>query len=224
MAVLTIAGKSVTRGRVRVPRQGAWHVEAWLDADTAPIGAAALVWGDKAAAWQGTLVPALSGVYVTGGPAQVRVVGGAGGLQTALPGASYRNVSARVILGQILAAAGERLSGASPAATLDPILARWSRAAGTAAAQVGRLSEALGVLWRVLPDGSVYVGPEPGGTLTLGKDDAVVERLPGESRLTLATAAPWALTVGQAFEGAAIDEIIHTLGPDKTRSDLWRAA
>ena len=63
-----------------------------------------------------------------------------------------------------------------------------------------------------------------GGTLTLGKDDAVVDRLPGSSRITVATAAPWTLAVGQTFEGAAIDEIVHTLGPDKIRSDLWRAA
>ena len=38
-ATLSVAGKAVTRGHVTVPRQGAWHADLWLDADTAPSGA-----------------------------------------------------------------------------------------------------------------------------------------------------------------------------------------
>ena len=102
MPTLTVADKAVTRGHVIVPRQGAWHAELWLDADTAPSGAVALSWADGEATWQGTVVR--GGVVTEGGPAAVRLVGGAGGLGKALPGASYRNVSPRVIVGQILAA------------------------------------------------------------------------------------------------------------------------
>lgn len=220
-ATLSVAGKAVTRGHVTVPRQGAWHADLWLDADTAPSGAVALSWADSEATWQGTVVR--GGVVTEGGPAAVRLVGGAGGLGKTLPGASYRNVSPRVIAGQILTAAGEILSGTSPSATLSPLWARWSRQAGAAGAQVAALAAALGALWRVLPDGTVYLGPDPGGVLTLGKDQQVTARAPALGRVTLATSAPWALQVGQTLDGQRIDTVIHRLGPDEIRSELWLA-
>ncbi len=220
-AVLTVAGKAVTRGHVTLPRQGAWHADLWLDADTAPTGAVALSWGEGEATWQGTV--ARGGVAVEGGPAAVRVVGGGGGLGAQLPGASYRNASPRVILGQILGAAGERLSGTSPAGPLDAILARWSRSAGAAGAQVGRLAASLGLLWRVLPDGSIYVGAEPGGVLTLDKDSAVTARAPALGRTVLAPSAPWVLRPGQSFEGSEVREVVHRLSPSEIRSELWAA-
>lgn len=222
MTALTIGGRAVSSGRVTVPRIGPWHAEAWLDADLAPSGAVPLVWGQSDATWQGYVVPGRAGVYTEGGPAQVWVVGGAGGLASRAPGASYRNVTARTVLTQILAAVGERLSGTSPAAPLDAALPRWSRAEGVAAAQVTRLVDALGLIWRVLPDGAVYVGPEPGGTLTLGKDEAVTDRRPALARATVATSAPWALAVGQTFEGQVIEQIVHHITKDRTRSELWR--
>jgi hypothetical protein len=229
MTLLAVAGLPVTRGRVVVPREGAWHADLWLDANAAPSGPVALSWGDEAATWQAFVVPGRAGVFTEGGPAAVRVVGGAGGLGTELSGQSYRQTSARIILGAILGAAGERLSPTSPAATLDAILARWSRAAGRAGAQIDALAAALGavagapVLWRVLPDGSVYVGPEPGGTITLDTDSAVTARAPSVGRIIVASSAPWTLTVGQTFEGARVDEIIHRISDREVRSELWRA-
>lgn len=221
MPVLSVAGKSVTRGAVVLPRLGAWHADLWLDADVAPSGAVALSWGDGAATWRGTVVQ--GGAVTEGGPAAVRVVGGAGGLGRQLPGQSYRNASARAVLEQILVASGERLSGTSPATSLGSLQARWSRAAAPAGQQIGRLVASLGLLWRVLPDGSIYVGPEPGGRLTLDKDSQVVARAPALGRVTLAPSAPWVLRAGQTFEGAVLHEIVHRIAPSEIRSELWRS-
>ena len=218
---LTVAGKAVTRGHVLVPRTGAWHGTVWLDADTAPTGAASLVWGDNEATWSATVVR--GGVLAEGGPAEVRIVGGGGGLGAALPGASYRNVSPRTLLGQILPAAGERLSGTSPAATLDAILARWSRAAGPCGQQVSRLTEAIGALWRVLPDGSVYVGPETRGAITLPAHTQVTGRLPDLGRVTLASATPWAFLPGQTLDGVRVDQIVLRISDREVRTELWLA-
>lgn len=222
MTALTIGGYAVSRGRVTVPRVGPWHADAWLDADVAPSGAVSLVWGQSEATWQGYVLPGRAGVYTEGGPVQVWIVGGTNGLSARVPGASYRNVTARTVLTQILTAAGERLSGTSPATSLDVTLARWSRSDGVASAQVARLADALGLVWRVLPDGTVYVGPEIGGTLTPGKDDAVTDRRPALARLTVATSEPWTLAVGQTFEGQVIEQIVHHVTKDRTRSELWR--
>lgn len=223
MPTLTVAGSAVVRGRVTVPRVGPWHAEVRLDADVPPSGAVALSWGDGAATWRGFIVPGRAGAYTTGGPSQVRVVGGAGGLSREVDGASYRSTTPRVVLGQILSAVGERLSGASPAATLDRSLARWSRAAGPAGAQVDRLARTLGVPWRVLPDGSVYFGPEVAGALDLGAQGSVTRRLPADALVQVATDTPWTLTVGLTLDGVRVEQIVHHLGPDRIRSDLWRA-
>lgn len=219
--LLTVAGKTALRGHVVVPLTGAWHGTAWLDADTAPTGPASLVWGDREATWSATVLR--GGVLTEGGPAEVRFVGGAGGLATALPGGSYRNVSPRSLLGQILPGGGERLSGTSPAASLDTVLARWSRDAGTCGQQVSRLTAALGLLWRVLPDGTVYVGPEPGGTLTLDASTQVVHRNPALGSVTLASSAPWSFRVGQTYDGRRIDQIVHRFSPREVRTELWLA-
>lgn len=223
MALLTVAGFPVTRGRVVLPREGGWHADLWLDANTAPSGGVALSWADGAATWQAAVVPGRAGVATEGGPASVRLVGGAGGLATVLDGQSYRNTSARIILGHLLGAAGERLSPTSPASVVDLLLPRWSRMRASAGTQLDALASALGVLWRVLPDGSVYVGPEPGGTLTLDADSAVTNRAPAVGRIIVAVATPWTLVPGQSFEGARIDEIIHRITDREVRSELWRA-
>ena len=147
--LLTVAGKAALRGHVLIPRVGAWHGTLWLDADTAPTGAASLVWGDSEATWSATILR--GGVMTEGGPAEVRFVGGGGGLATALAGGSYRNTSPRSLLGQILPGGGERLSGTSPTTTLDAAIARWSRDAGTCGQQIARLADSLGADASKLP-------------------------------------------------------------------------
>lgn len=218
---LTVAGKAVTRGHLTVPRTGAWHGVLWLDADTAPSGAVALSWGQAEATWSATVVR--GGVTTEGGPASVYLVGGAGGLGTSVPGGSYRNVTPRTLLGQILPAVGERLSGTSPSATLNTTLARWSRSTGSAGQQVSRLADATGALWRVLPDGTVYFGPEVTSALTLLADEQVVQRNPALGRATVASSSPWRFLPGVTFEGRRVDVVHHTFSPREVRSDLWLA-
>lgn len=219
--LLTVAGKAALRGHVLIPRVGAWHGTLWLDADTAPTGAASLVWGDSEATWSATILR--GGVMTEGGPAEVRFVGGGGGLATALAGGSSRNTSPRSLLGQILPGGGERLSGTSPTTTLDAAIARWSRDAGTCGQQIARLADSLGALWRVLADGSIYVGPEPGGTLTLDASTQVVHRNPALGSVTLASSAPWSFRVGQTYDGRRIDQIVHRISPREVRTELWLA-
>ena len=170
-----VAGKAALRGHVLIPRVGAWHGTLWLDADTAPTGAASLVWGDSEATWSATILR--GGVMTEGGPAEVRFVGGGGGLATALAGGSYRNTSPRSLLGQILPGGGERLSGTSPTTTLDAAIARWSRDAGTCRYVQDRLREAAVTVRHWLADGAaVYVCGSLQG-MAAGVEAALVENI-----------------------------------------------
>lgn len=219
MAYLTCAGAPVTAGTVTVPRRGAWHARLRLDAATAPPGAVELAWEGSTVPWRGT-VAARAGALVEGGPVELLLVGGAGGLGRSLPGASYRQVTARVVLGQLLAAAGEQLAGGTLPAVLGRQLARWTRVAGTAGAQLDALASALGVGWRVLPDGGVWLGVDAGAALVLPDDATLVHRRPASGRVEVATAQPWALASGATFEGAPILAIEHQIAPTCLRSTL----
>jgi len=219
VAFLTVAGLAVTAGTVTVPRRGAWHARVRLDAATPPTGAVALSWEGAAAPWRAT-VTARAGVLVSGGPVELLLVGGAGGLGKSLPGGSYRQATVRLVLGQLLAAAGEQLAGATLPSLLDRLLARWSRAAGPAGAQLASLAAALGVTWRVLPDGGVWLGTDAGAPLVLPDDATLVHRRPASGRVEVATAQPWALASGGTFEGAPILAIEHQIAPTSLRSTL----
>jgi hypothetical protein len=220
MAALTCAGKAVTRGEVEVPRSGPWHADLWLDADTAPSGAVELVWDGAPSPWRGFVVPGRAGVLTEGGPVEVRVVGGAGGLGKRLPGQSYRSATARLIVEQLLAAAGERLDGSTATALLVRQLARWSRAAGTTGEQLDALAGQLGVSWRVLPGGKVWLGVPPTTPLSLPPEAVVVRRQPVLAQVELAHGSPWTLTAGGTFEGRTVASLSIQLSPTRFRSVL----
>lgn len=104
------------------------------------------------------------------GRATVFAVGGAGGMRSTIPGRDYGEVSPRLVAEDIISAAGE-LPDAASLAALDalPHLPRWSRPAGTARAAMTRLAAALGMSWRVLPSGLVWLGAETWPAYTGGE-------------------------------------------------------
>lgn len=218
MAVLTCADAPVIRGDLEVPDGGAWHASLRLDRDTAPAGAVELRWEGLAAPWRGTVTPR-AGVLVEGGPVELLVVGGAGGLGRILPGASYRQATVRVVLGQLLVEAGEQLASATPAALLARTLPRWTRQQGPAGAQLDALARALGVGWRVLPSGQVWLGPAP-AALVLPSDAAILRRQPALGQVDLTTGRPWELVPGGLFEGQRVASVQVSLSPSRLRSCL----
>ena len=96
------------------------------------------------------------------GVCEVLVAGGEGGLWRSLPPLMHDgNPPLRLILAGprgILAQAGESLSPDSTAAVLDASVAQWPRRAGEAGDLVDDVVREVGAAWRVLPDGSVWVG------------------------------------------------------------------
>jgi len=88
------------------------------------------------------------------------IEGGAGGLTKQLQPKMYDlQVSAGMVANEIAAESGERISPLSAAALASP-LASWIRRAGSAGEQLSALADAIGAIWRVLPDGSIYIGQD----------------------------------------------------------------
>lgn len=144
---------AVLRGSLSRQRAGNWLMQLdQLDRDTTIDG---LVSVD----WQGTT---LSGYVlrsaIENGFAQAHVLGGKGGLTKQLQPKMYDNqLPAALIAQDIASEAGEVLSVRSATALATP-LASWVRRAGDAGAQLSALCDALGCVWRVELDGSIWIG------------------------------------------------------------------
>jgi hypothetical protein len=207
---------AVISGTVTMPRLGVWQADLVLDASEAPTGRVTLAVGAKLSI---SGVVQSSGVFA--GAVRVRVVGGAGGLGRELTPRWYVGAPLRLPLLDVLEEAGERLSPASDDATLSAVLdPTWGRTQGSAAAALGNLVEVAGASWRVLSDGSVWVGPETWPEAAAMADLVTLEDHGADGRLVVVSEAPTVLP-GQTLGGRRVSYVQHTIAPDKIRSELW---
>lgn len=160
---ITLDGQPVLSLDLSRPREGVWWADVMLDTETAPRA--------------GAVVLSVEGVdlvcTVAGGGVELarwrgRVVGGAAPLASILGPASFADCTLRDVLTETLREAGATL--ASTSGDLSAVVARWARAAGPARAAVADVARAAGYTWRVLRDGTVWVGTETWPTRSLGAD------------------------------------------------------
>ena len=155
---LTLNGRPVLRASVLLPRVGVWVADVTVDTDEDLLGAQDLVVEGV------TLRGAVHRGGVAYGRWSGRLVGGAAGLPEAVPPVAQYTTTLGTALADVLREAGETLSATS--ADLSRSVTRWHRAAGTGAQAVGDVARAAGLSWRVLLDGTVWVGAETWATLT----------------------------------------------------------
>lgn len=213
--LITIADRPVLSMRLTLPAMGRWTCSAELDADEAPEGHVEIVQGDVR----------LSGaVYRAGavaGTLRAIVVGGTGGIGRDIPARSYQGVTARAVVEDLLAAAGERLDASAAREALSIALPYWTRAGGRASASLSRLVDYLGARWRVLPSGAVWVGrdtwpetPDEYRALELDRD--------GASRWVLLAPDDIGLFPGVSFRGERVGRVEHVVTRDgPLRTTYW---
>lgn len=221
MAFATLKGTPVFQGVICIPRVGAWTADVSVDRDTAVTGACTLAI-DGGLNLQGTV--AMGGVWL--GTAHLQVVGGANGLgRTARP-QHYRQTTLRAVLGDLLATAGERLAASADPGTLALSLPMWA----TIAQPIGRMVAALledtrlpaATAWRVLPDGTVWVGQEtwPDSGLVNLTDYQDLAEAPEEGTVELGVEAP-RLLPGTTLGGRRVSYVEHRLTGEGARTCVW---
>lgn len=235
VALCTVAGKQALAAYIDMPEWGAWTASFDIDADVAPpVGelvdivlapqadglAKVLLLGTVrwSAAWQGR--------------SRLEVIGGAGGLVKLLPARAYRQGPVPIQLGTVLAdlvgEAGESLAdGVQSTLSVDPYtLPQWVRAQGTALTTLARLCKRFSLVWRVLDDGTIFVGPRAypddakyanANPESLAADDG----LDGQQRVI--TTAPDAATIrpGTTVLGRHVMRVVYMVGEDGMRADLY---
>lgn len=146
--------------RISIPRFGAWHADIAVDGEEPLANRVTLSLGgvkfSAAVRRQGL---SIGNVYA-------RLVGGAGGLKNVAPAQGYHSVPFSVPLQDMLTFAGERVSPSSSPKVTTYLLNSFSRTAGPVGRSISNLLDVSPVesSWRVLYDGSVWVGEESWST------------------------------------------------------------
>lgn len=214
MSFCTLNTLRVLRGSLTLPRVGRWHADLVVDSPVPLAGPVALAFGDGALLFRG----AIHRGDVFQDTFHCRIVGGANALAHEIPAKYYRGVPLRLPLADLLREVGETLAATSDEAVLSRLLVKWTRRAGPAAHALAELVDVGEAAWRVLPNGSVWVGRETWPTLEtphqLLKDDRA------DGRIEIASDLPL-LRPGVVFGQRHIAAVVHTFGPDKVRSEAW---
>ncbi len=212
--MLTINGHDVFGGQLGFPRQGVWHASLRADA-TDLQGAVAIVVDEKTT---------LRGTVRRGGDWQetdaILVYGGAGRLGTRTTPKHYVGTTVGLLLADLLRNVGETLSPTSEQAVLSQGLPAWTVVKMATSAAISRLLEVAtpGAAWRILPDGTLWVGRETWPDSGLDETTAVtISEEPEKGEATLALDS-LTLMPGTLFGGRRVSYVEHVIGSPTVRT------
>lgn len=206
--------QAVVRGDLILPRTGNWtaHLELEREAMAGPV----------VLRWLGT---DLQGYVLSGGEHEGRyqalIVGGAGGLWKELPAKGHVNqAQARAIVEAILREAGEQLAVDADTAVLAQAVPAWVRMAGAAGEALDLITQTIGAIWRIRPDGRVWIGQDR------WTEQAPADILEGDPAQETAELAPEQLAPlpGQVLQGRRVGVVRFVIEPDSHRARLWYQA
>jgi hypothetical protein len=219
MALLTVNGLAILDGSsLYFPRVGAWHAELRVDTPDAIGPACEISIADGKLVLEGTADR--GGVFVDTG--FVRVVAGKNGLGTTARPKHYDDPSIRIVLADLVATAGETLASSADASMLARHLTAWT----TTARPVGNvvdllLRQAAGSSWRMLADGTLWVGAETWPDSGLSADDfQILAELPSDGTAELGMEAP-TLMAGVALAGRRVSAVEHRIDAGGVRATVW---
>lgn len=208
-------GKQVVDMTLTLGLYGAWTAMLQADASEAIASQVTLSIADTLE-FIGTPDPTRSAEFL--GRARLRLIGGAGGLDTAIGGKTYYQAPLSAILEDLLALGGETLSESSSSSLLATKPKHWARAAGTVRGELDVLADRFGFSWRILPDGKLWAGEEDWPTSPLTSYTLMTDARE-EGRVELAAEVPLVLP-GETFLGRHVEEVIHTLSKATLRTEV----
>ncbi len=208
-----IGGNDVWSATVVMPQSGVWTADVQLaNMPAASVVSPATLTLDaleltgtveRQGAWQDVI--------------SLRLVGGGGGFGKVLAPRSYRMAPASLIVADILGDAGEALSGT--AMPLGMVLPAWTRLRQGAGAALAMIAAEIGYNWRVLPNGTVWLGTETWPEL-VPADHTLLQEVPDERR-SLYACASLEIVPGVTVEGRRVSYLEHRVDAEKARTSFW---
>jgi hypothetical protein len=206
-------GLQVLKAELTLPASGPWIGKFEANGSEVLSGAVTLDFGDGAMQLNGT-IPA-GGAEVYADRVLARIVGGAAGLQTTVGGKAYREATLGLIAGDLLREAGETLSTSSSQDALQTVYRYWVRLQNPAQREIALLLRRAGVSWRVLADGTLWLGTEswPESALVY-PNYTLLENVKQEGRAKIAADVPCVFP-GETFLGQHVATVEHYLEGSK---------
>lgn len=211
MISLTLADSSIRNvlsGTVTLPRSGRWLADLVVIGDAPISGTVTANLGNVAMPARVVRAPVIDRTV------HVRILGGTGDLAIDAQVKHYSNPQVRDVLGDLARTAGQTISGEVASSILSAQLEAWDTLAAPTGALLSALCAAIGddVVWRVLFDGTLWMGREtwpvsPLDFRSLSEDGANAAELIGSSLPSL-----WP---GTLLGGRKVDTVIHTITEDE---------
>jgi hypothetical protein len=214
------SGELVLDTTVTMPRRGEWNATVSVDqlAVDAEPPTGPFTFEIEGIEFRGSAVPARSGRSQSG-RTKVRVVGGAGGLSHDLEPRNYGGgvTRAKTVVDDILRDAGETLSAESNTELLAKQIDAWQRVKGPGRRALDRICEKIGAVWRVLRDGTVWIGVDEWPEVE--PDGIVQDDDWGDGVILLAPDTP-SMVPGIVVRGQRVEEVTHRLSRGGLRTEL----
>jgi hypothetical protein len=202
--------------KIQERTKGAWS--ASIDVDTDEELAPVVTFEIEGIEWRGTVTRG----ELDAGRYRCRLVGGAGGLQKPVKPLWYdAGPSVSLIARDILRVGGEVLSPDSDVAVVGHRLNAYHRAKGTVAEALSAVVERFpGATWRVLRDGTVWIGIDSFPELESDENvDIETDPMPASGRYEIAPETPLAYP-GVTYSGRCVTEVTTYLSGTKLRQEL----
>jgi hypothetical protein len=196
----TVNGLPLLTATITETRIGAWTAEIDVDSDVAlPSQITIDVDGVQ---WLGTVLRG----DVTSGHAHASVIAGAGTLGTMLDARYYLGASMGTVLADIMRGTGEHLSDDTSSAVRGATRPRWTRSRAMAGQALRQIAAECNVNWRVLRDGTVWLGSEAWPASPVAYTE--IDRAPGHGSITIAPDGPPSLAPATMLVGRRVSTVM----------------
>jgi len=207
----TLNGKDILSVSIQEPRIGVWNAVVDVDSDEAISGTVKIA--IDGVEWTGTVAKG----DLHAGRFHAQVVGGAGKLATVLDAKFYQGMPLSVVIDDLMLGTGEKLSSTSTADLRSHTVSRWTRPQSKASASLKQVADEMVLSWRVLRDGTIWLGTESWASVSPTFDE--IDRVPGRDSLTIAPDAPSVLP-GCTFSDRKVSRVTTYIKDDGLRQDI----
>jgi hypothetical protein len=213
VAECKLNGYEVVSATISMPLHGVWTAIVECNTDTALTGRCVL--DCNGVEFNGTV--RRSGVYQN--TLSVWISGGTNGLKNAISGLQYSNVPASIPLNDaMLVADSQALSTTADAASLSTFWTKWVRLGGTVAEELKSITDELDANWRILRDGTLWIGQDTYSALTV--DGAIQLHDAAYGCIAVSTDTP-CLYPGVTWNGYRLSYVTHRIYPSKSITEAW---
>lgn len=220
MALLTANGVTILSASIDMPLQGVWTADLRLDNPDGSgfDGGTKVTISSPQLQLIGVVDPDRTGDFLDS--SHVRIIGGAGGMAKPVSARGYTQPGAfvRDVLSGITGDVGESLSATTDPSFLTTNLTAWATFVSPASQALQTLIDftAAGSSWRILTDGTLWIGqeqwPNASGTFDILSQD------PAQQTFELGVESPFILP-GTTLAGVGqINRVVHAVDSSTVRS------